>query len=101
MLIFRSSQGSGLMCSSSKNSSDNCTFNTNNDTFYVRVLAFETLQSVTLEITAERTFSVSEVNEPETTTEITTASPSLTEIIRKLIYFTHKKLPCFTTHSTF
>ena len=118
MFIFRPSKGSDSMCRSTTSGSDSCRFSTNNDIFYVRVFAHDTLNRVTLIITAENAFSVSEVNKPETTTpetttpetttpetttsetttpeittpetttpETTTSSPSLTETIRKLIYF--------------
>ena len=67
------------MCASSETGSDSCTFNTNKDFFYIQVVGYNTLKSVTLNINVENAFSVSEVNVTKTVT--------VTKTISKLIYF--------------
>ena len=76
------------MCSSANTGPDDCEITTSNENFYIRVLAYDALSSVILTINGRNVANVSKVSEPEVTTELsTTVSPSLTETIRKLIYF--------------
>ena len=82
--LFRSYMGSRSLCSSARTGPDSCTITTNNESFYIQVLAYNALNSVILTIKGRNVANVSKVMEPEMTTEITTASPFHTETIRKL-----------------
>ena len=74
------------MCFSAVKGQDSCNYVTNNEIFYIRVLAFSDLSDVTLKIIGVNIFEVQELEKDTNSTIVEATTHGSTESIGKLFY---------------
>ena len=74
------------MCASAVKGQDTCNIVTNNEIFYIRVLAFSDLSDVTLKIIGVNIFEVQELEKDTNITIVESTTHGSTESIGELFY---------------